>query len=123
MGSALRLGIDFSPMLQFSFFVLLRGERSAHSDLMVRAQYPLSIVIPIYNEEKVLPALFRELERAREGILKPQGLVEIVLVNDGSKDTSWEMIADQCGRTPGYVGMNLSRNFGHQLALAAGLET
>ena len=76
---------------------------------MMRAQYPLSIVIPIYNEEKVLPALFRELERVREGILKPQGPVEIVLVNDGSKDTSLEMIADQCSRTPGYVGVNLSR--------------
>jgi dolichol-phosphate mannosyltransferase len=47
----------------------------------------------------------------------------VVLVNDGSKDKSWQMIAAQCSRTPGYVGVNLSRNFGHQLALAAGLET
>jgi dolichol-phosphate mannosyltransferase len=86
-------------------------------------RHPLSIVIPIYNEEEVLPALFVELERVREGILKPLGPVEIVLVNDGSKDRSWQLIAEHCGRTPGCVGVNLSRNFGHQVALAAGLET
>jgi polyisoprenyl-phosphate glycosyltransferase len=90
---------------------------------MMRPHYPLSIVIPIYNGEKVLPALFQELERVRGEILKPYGPVQIVLVNDGSKDKSWEMIAAQCRRSPSYGGVNLSRNFGHQLALAAGLET
>ena len=87
------------------------------------SRYPLSIVIPVYNEEQVLPALLVELERVREGLLKPHGPVEIVLVNDGSRDKSWQLIAAQCRRAPGYVGVNLSRNFGHQLALAAGLET
>ena len=90
---------------------------------MVHLNYPLSIVIPVYNEEQVLPALFRELERTREELLKPHGPVEVVLVNDGSKDKSWEMIAHYCHHHPGCVGVNLSRNFGHQLALAAGLET
>ena len=85
--------------------------------------FPLSIVVPIYNEEAVLPVLFAELDRVRDGILRPHGPVEIVLVNDGSKDQSWEMIARHCASRPGYVGVNLSRNFGHQLALAAGLET
>jgi dolichol-phosphate mannosyltransferase len=85
--------------------------------------YRLSIVIPVYNEEKVLPALLKELERVCDGILKPHGPVEVVLVNDGSKDRSWSLIAEQCRRNSGYVGVNLSRNFGHQLALAAGLET
>ena len=70
-----------------------------------------------------MPALFLELEQVCETILKPQGPVEIVLVNDGSADRSWEMIAGQCGRKADWVGVNLSRNFGHQLALAAGLET
>ena len=85
--------------------------------------FPLSIVVPIYNEEAVLPVLFAELDRVRDGILAPHGPVEIVLVNDGSKDKSWEMIARHCAGRSGYVGVNLSRNFGHQLALAAGLET
>jgi glycosyltransferase involved in cell wall biosynthesis len=87
------------------------------------SHYTLSIVIPIYNEERVLPALFLELERVCEKILKAYDPVEIVLVNDGSIDKSWEMIANQCSRRTNCVGVNLSRNFGHQLALAAGLET
>jgi glycosyltransferase involved in cell wall biosynthesis len=99
-----------------------KPDACAYPVLMIGRQYPLSIVIPIYNEQEVLPALFLELERVCENILKPFGPVEIVLVNDGSKDKSWEMIAAQCRRA-NYVGVNLSRNFGHQLALAAGLET
>jgi len=90
---------------------------------MTGRHYPLSIVVPIYNEEQALPALFRELEQACETILKPHGPVEIVLVNDGSQDRSWELIAGQCSCRNDWVGVNLSRNFGHQLALASGLET
>ena len=85
--------------------------------------YPLSIVIPVYNEEPALPALFRELELACDTILQVHGPIEIVLVNDGSRDRSWMLIAEQCARRRDWVGVNLSRNFGHQLALAAGLET
>lgn len=85
----------------------------------------LSLVIPVYNEEKVLPQLFSALTRVlREKLSSPGvGRVEVVLVNDGSKDRSWQMIADQCDRDARFVGVNLSRNFGHQVALAAGLET
>jgi polyisoprenyl-phosphate glycosyltransferase len=86
-------------------------------------KYPLSIVIPVYNEEPVLPALFRELEMVRTERLKSYGPVEIVLVNDGSKDKSWELIAAHCRSHRDCVGVNLSRNFGHQLCLIAGLET
>jgi polyisoprenyl-phosphate glycosyltransferase len=83
----------------------------------------LSIVIPIYNEEAMLPALFGELEKTCAERLKPHGPVEIVFVNDGSADKSWDLIRAYCRGHPGCVGINLSRNFGHQLALAAGLET
>ena len=85
--------------------------------------YVLSIVIPIYNEEAALPALFRELVAICETALRPYGPVEVVLVNDGSRDRSWPLIAEQCAQQPHWVGVNLSRNFGHQLALVAGLET
>lgn len=88
-----------------------------------RPSYPLSIVIPVYNEEKVLPALFKELEKARGELLKPYAPVEIILVNDGSRDKSWELMAVFCRTHPDCVGVNLSRNFGHQLSLVAGLET
>ncbi len=82
----------------------------------------LSLVVPVYNEEKSLPALFAALTAAGATTLRDCGPLEIVLVNDGSTDRSWEMIAGQCRQQPGWTGLNLSRNFGHQLALAAGLE-
>jgi polyisoprenyl-phosphate glycosyltransferase len=87
------------------------------------SNYPLSIVIPIYNEEPVLPALFTALEKVRADLVKAYGPVEIVLVNDGSKDKSWQLMSEYCRRHPDSVGVNLSRNFGHQLCLVAGLET
>jgi dolichol-phosphate mannosyltransferase len=86
------------------------------------SHYPLSIVIPVYNEELVLPALFSALEKVRADLVKAQGPVEIVLVNDGSKDKSWELIARYCREHADSVGVNLSRNFGHQMCLIAGLE-
>lgn len=82
----------------------------------------ISIVIPIFNEDKVLAELFRELNRVFDHLLNPSLAVEVLLINDGSKDRSWEIISAQCEQDARYVGVNLSRNFGHQLALAAGLE-
>ena len=90
---------------------------------MRSANYFLSIVIPVYNEEPALPALFKELERVRGEFAKTNGPVEIVLVNDGSKDKSWQLIVDFCRSHADCIGVNLSRNFGHQLCLIAGLET
>src|SRR5579862_8118788 len=87
------------------------------------SQYPLSIVIPVYNEEQVLPALFAELDKIRAELNKIAGPVELVLVNDGSKDKSWELMANYCRQRPDAIAVNLSRNFGHQLSLVAGLET
>ena len=90
---------------------------------MTHKTITLSIVIPVHNEEEALPALFRELERVRNGALRSYAPIEIVLVDDGSRDRSWDMIAVQCDQDPAYVGVKLSRNFGNQLALTAGLET
>ena len=94
-----------------------------HAVIAMPSSFPISIVIPVYNEELMLPKLFAELEQVRLTLLKPHGPVELVLVNDGSHDRSWELIAAHSRSHPGCVGVNLSRNFGHQLALVAGLET
>jgi dolichol-phosphate mannosyltransferase len=83
----------------------------------------VSIVVPAYNEQAVLPTFFQELSRVCRDRLQAYGPVEIILVNDGSRDRTWELIAAQCERDPAYVGVNLSRNFGHQVALSAGLES
>ncbi len=94
---------------------------ASHNPNVVRPA--ISLVIPVFNEEPTLPDLFAELRRVADGALRPFGALEVVLVNDGSRDRSWELIAATCRSTPGYVGVNLSRNFGHQIAIAAGLET
>jgi glycosyltransferase involved in cell wall biosynthesis len=85
-------------------------------------QVVLSIVVPVFNEAETLPKLFQELDRVRAGTLRGQGPLEIVLVDDGSTDESWRAISAQCQRDPACIGVRLSRNFGHQVALAAGLE-
>jgi len=83
----------------------------------------ISIVIPVYNEAPVLALLFAGLESTLALLEQTQGPVEVLLVNDGSSDASWSLISSQCQRDARYVGVNLSRNFGHQRALAAGLES
>jgi len=104
-------------------FRLFRQSSFAYIMIMPHGPIRLSIVIPVYNEREALPALFQELDRVRGGALREAGPLEILLVDDGSKDGSWKLIAAQCSRDAAYVGVKLSRNFGHQVALAAGLET
>jgi dolichol-phosphate mannosyltransferase len=82
----------------------------------------LTIVVPVFNEAAVLPQFFEALDRVRANALGGAGPMEIILVDDGSQDASWSLITAQCRRDPAYAGIKLSRNFGHQLALAAGLE-
>jgi len=81
---------------------------------------PLSVVIPCYNEEACLEELHARVSRAAQAV-SPAGY-EIVLVNDGSRDSSWEMMQKLSARDPHVVAINLSRNHGHQLALTAGLD-
>lgn len=80
----------------------------------------LSIVIPCYNEDLVLDELHSRLTPVAEQVAKSD--YEIVLINDGSTDRTWEKIKELCKTNHHIVGIDLSRNFGHQLALSAGLE-
>jgi dolichol-phosphate mannosyltransferase len=80
----------------------------------------LSIVVPCYNEEACLAALH---ERVGAVARKAVGDVyELVLVNDGSRDGSWEIMKNLAAKDARVVAVNLSRNHGHQLALTAGLD-
>ena len=84
----------------------------------------LYIVIPCYNEEKVLPLtapLFKEkiASLQREG--KISGESRVLFVNDGSRDSTWEIIRSLSSKDPVFEGLSLSRNRGHQNALLAGL--
>jgi dolichol-phosphate mannosyltransferase len=80
----------------------------------------LSIVVPCFNEEPCLHELHARLSAAARGVAGKA--YEIVLVNDGSRDGSWEVIRQLAESDPHLVGVNLSRNHGHQLALTAGLD-
>jgi dolichol-phosphate mannosyltransferase len=80
----------------------------------------LSIVIPVYNEEAGLAVLVERVTRAAQA--RFAGCYELILVNDGSKHGSWAAICAHADRDPRIVAIDLSRNHGHQLALAAGLH-
>jgi dolichol-phosphate mannosyltransferase len=80
----------------------------------------LSVVIPIKDEEKALPPLFEALDE--EFRLLESLSVEFVLVDDGSADDSWNLMLARQKRDSRYHLIRLSRNFGHQAALTAGLE-
>lgn len=80
----------------------------------------LSIVIPCYNEEACLGELHDRVTavaRANFGMD-----YELVLVNDGSRDTTWTLMQQLAAIDPQLVAINLSRNHGHQIALTAGLD-
>ena len=80
----------------------------------------LSIVVPCFDEEACLPVLHERLTAAARSAVG--GDYEIVLVNDGSRDRTWPMMAELAETDPRLVAVNLSRNHGHQLALTAGLD-
>ena len=80
----------------------------------------LSVIIPLFNEEDV----FEQLRSALEKSLVDAGMVdyEIILVDDGSTDSTRDLIAAQVSTDARYRGVIFSRNFGHQPAVTAGLE-
>lgn len=79
----------------------------------------ISLVIPCYNEEEVLPELRRRLKEIVAAYSCP---FEVVLIDDGSKDRTWPLIC-QFAREDGFIkAIRLSRNFGHQTAITCGLD-
>jgi glycosyltransferase involved in cell wall biosynthesis len=78
----------------------------------------ISVVAPIHNEAETIPELHRRLT----SVLAELGAYEIVLVDDGSTDGSWDHMLALAPGDPHLRLVRLSRNFGHQAALTAGLE-
>jgi glycosyltransferase involved in cell wall biosynthesis len=79
----------------------------------------LSVVVPVFNERESVPELYRRLTAALAGVASS---FEIVLVDDGSNDGSWEIIRELAARDSRVKGLSFSRNFGHQMAFTAGLD-
>ncbi len=89
----------------------------------MKESYPkkidISIVVPIYNEEQIIPELYERLAKAAKKISENY---ELIFVNDGSRDRSFEELVKLTALDPRVFYINLSRNFGHQLAVTAGLD-
>jgi dolichol-phosphate mannosyltransferase len=79
----------------------------------------LSVVVPAYNEEGALPELLPRLCRTIDALPMKW---EVILVDDGSTDATWSVIEQASLRDRRVRGIRLSRNFGHQTALSAGLS-
>ena len=79
----------------------------------------LSLVLPVFNEEEVLPALLERLRALLDRLKLP---AEAVFVDDGSSDRSAAMLKDAARADPRIRVLSLSRNFGHQAAISAGLD-
>ena len=79
----------------------------------------LSVVVPCFDEEGVLPAFLARMAAVLDRI---EGTSEIVVVDDGSRDATWRLMAEASARDARIVAVRLMRNHGHQLALTAGLS-
>lgn len=78
-----------------------------------------SIVVPVYNEQEVLPHLHRELASLLDRL---DGDGEVILVDDGSSDNSYAVLVEMRRRDERFRVVRLSRNFGHQIAITAGMD-
>ena len=96
-----------------------RRERAGSFPTVDEPAPRISVVAPCYNEQDGLQELNRRVSAVCND-LDPS--YELVLVNDGSKDETWPRIVGLASDDPHVVGVNLSRNHGHQLALTAGLS-
>ncbi|MBF7140630.1 glycosyltransferase family 2 protein [Pediococcus pentosaceus] len=88
-------------------------------------QTKLTIVVPCYNEEEVLPISAETLRSIMQQMIdsnQVDGNSKILFVNDGSKDKTWSLIKDLESKDNIFTGLKFSRNFGHQNALMAGMK-
>jgi len=79
----------------------------------------ISVVVPVYNSELTLPALAERLDAKLRGQV---AAMELILVNDGSRDDSWRVVLELAQRYPWVRGINLKRNYGQHNALLCGIR-
>jgi glycosyltransferase involved in cell wall biosynthesis len=83
----------------------------------VRPKY--SLIIPVYNEQDTLPEMYHRVSAVMDQM---EGGVELILVNDGSRDRTLTILRDLHEKDPRICYLSLARNFGHQIAVTAGLN-
>lgn len=123
---------DIAPRDRRAEAVPLRGRADTRTDTVpqARGETPvlprLAIVVPCFNEEEVLPETAHRLSILLQGMMAGGHLAEdsqVVFVDDGSRDRTWELIESLASADSRIGGIKLSRNRGHQNALLAGLFT
>jgi dolichol-phosphate mannosyltransferase len=95
------------------------NEQKTEAGKATLVQPMYSIVAPVFNEEETLPHFYKRVVDVMEGIGEP---FELILVNDGSSDGSFQKMQDLHQRDPRVIVIDFSRNFGHQIAISAGLD-
>jgi len=91
----------------------------AQRNPLARTEVTLSVVVPLYNEELVIEEMYRRLDKVLRECVDSY---ELILVNDGSRDRTVELARQICKADKNVKFVNLSRNFGHQLAITAGMD-
>ena len=86
----------------------------------IESSVELSVVIPCFNEQEVLQTLYERLSACCKACVASS--YEVLLIDDGSSDLTWLLIKQISNNDSNFVGVRLSRNHGHQLALTAGLK-
>ena len=81
-----------------------------------------SLVIPVFNEGEGIDALYGEVARVADLVQASGDALEVILVNDGSRDNSGDRLNALAARDSRFKVLHFSRNFGHQIAITAGLE-
>lgn len=94
---------------------------SDHDSCQVSNSVTLSIVVPCFNEGLVISQLLARLTSVAQASVGNE--YEIILVDDGSRDDTWNLITQAARGSQLVLGIRLSRNFGHQYALTAGLDS
>ncbi|HTK11712.1 MAG TPA: glycosyltransferase family 2 protein [Ktedonobacteraceae bacterium] len=101
----------------------MNAQKMAMSDLgkeQPEREHPVySIVAPVFNEKETLPHFYERVVRVMEGLAEP---FELIFVNDGSQDGSYEVLRQLHQRDARVQVLDFSRNFGHQIAISAGLD-
>lgn len=79
----------------------------------------VALIIPVFNEEQVLPLLLKELEPFRRG---REETIDVLFIDDGSTDGTAQLLHTLTADLDGYTVIHFTRNFGHQLAVTAGIK-
>jgi polyisoprenyl-phosphate glycosyltransferase len=99
---------------------LLSLRLSIASEKQTSERKLISLVVPAYNESQVIGTFYERASRALVGL--PGFDYEILFVDDGSEDDSYRQLAEYAARDPHVRVLKLSRNFGHQIAITAGID-